>query len=73
MYNVILIFLQWHVSAHLPYTVPGMLWIRIRISPYGSGSDFYNADPDPRNRIRITNLNCTIRIKWESPVQTEIF
>ena len=26
----------------------------LRISPYGSGSDFYNTNPDPRIRIRIT-------------------
>ena len=27
---------------------------RIRISTYGSGSDFYNTDPDSRIRIHIT-------------------
>ena len=46
-------FLPWHVSAHLLY----MSWIRIRIrsSPYGSGSEFYNTNPDPRIQICITD------------------
>ena len=26
-----------------------MSWIRIRISQYGSGSEFYNTDPDPHH------------------------
>ena len=30
-----------------------MSWIRICISPYGSGSDFYYTNPDPQIRIQI--------------------
>ena len=39
-----------------------MSWIRIRIciSPYGSGSDFYYTNPDPQIRIRIR-----ITVPWE--------
>ena len=49
--GLILNYLPLLVSAHLPY----MSWIRIRIciSPYGSGSDFYYTNPDPQIRIRI--------------------
>ena len=39
------------------FTVQYMSWIRIRISPYGSGSSFYYTDPDPRIRIHITVFN----------------
>ena len=48
--GLILNYLPLLVSAHLPY----MSWIRICISPYGSGSDFYYTNPDPQIRIRIT-------------------
>ena len=37
-----LIFLPWHISAQLL----NMFWIRIRISSYGSGSDFHNTNTD---------------------------
>ena len=36
-----------------------MSWIRIRIPP--SGSDFYNAYPNPRIRIRITDDDDELR------------
>ena len=39
------------------FTVQYMSWIRIHISPYGSGSSFYYTDPDPRIRIHITVFN----------------
>ena len=42
----------WQVSAHLLNS--GMS--RIRISPCGSGSDFYNMITDPLIRIRITGF-----------------
>ena len=45
-------FLPWHVSVHLLYT--SMSWIRIRISPYESGSDINRTNLDPRIRIHIT-------------------
>ena len=44
--------LLWQVSAHLLNS--GMS--RIRISPCGSGSDFYNMITDPLIRIRITGF-----------------
>ena len=50
--GLILNYLPLLVSAHLPY----MSWIRICISPYGSGSDFYYTNPDPQIRIRITDV-----------------
>ena len=51
--------MPWNVSAHLP--VPVLFTSRfrnwIRISPYGSGSEFYYTNPDPRIRIHITEFS----------------
>ena len=60
--GLILNYLPLLVSAHLPY----MSWIRIRIciSPYGSGSDFYYTNPDPQIRIRIRNNDWYRYCRW---------
>ena len=53
-----------------------MSWIRIRIciSPYGSGSDFYYTNPDPQIRIRITGFETVINPLFDfSPKSSSVY